>query len=107
MMKSIAALTVVAVSSFGVSQADIDLLVGSASEVSAVTSIRSVFQVAAAESALAGRPFEEALAFAVESTGSPLLSADGLTVRWEDGARCFESTFVSDLDWEAPQPCSR
>lgn len=105
MFKSLAALSAVAVTSFGVSQADLDLLVGAASEVSATASIRAVFQVAAADTLLAGVPFEDALAAAVASTDSAAMSNEGSTVRWRNGALCFESTFVDPLVWDEPDPC--
>lgn len=108
MIKSVAALVSLAIASFGLSQADIEMFRDTSYEVSAHASIRGVFQVASAESALAGVPFaralEEAVSSAADDTGA--LSAEGFTLTWRFEDACFTATFPDELTWVVPSECS-
>lgn len=108
MLKSVAALVSLAIASFGLSQADIEMFRDTSYEVAAHASIRGVFQSASAESALGGVPFARALSEAVTSAAdeSGALSAEGHTLTWRFEDACFSATFPDELTWVAPSECS-
>jgi len=92
----------------GLTQVDIDALRSSASESAAHASMRTVFAVASAESALNGVPFPLALKQAVETADDKhnVLSVEGTSLVWSLGDYCFESNFPDELTWVTPKECS-